>query len=296
MKFSAEGYICSAFCRSVGDTAIGRISTAQAWAFICPNGQQTRASEKKYYALRCFYKFAVTRGYLSRSPLPPRITHLPQVVVPYIYSREELARLLQLASARYMRAPRIKPAVIRALILLMYGAGLRTGEALGLNLADVDLQNRTIYVRKTKFYKTRLVPLDVDLVRAFSKYLSERNRGHSTAPDAPVFVYNKNGQRITQQAAGHHFRVLCRRAGFGVPGGTAIDPRLHDLRHSAVVHRVLAWYRAGLDVQALLPKLSSYVGHKDLASTQRYLQLIPELLDQASQRFAAHAREVYSHA
>jgi integrase/recombinase XerD len=296
MKFQAERFLLSAFCRTVGDIDIGRVSPAKAWSFICPQGQQTRVSEKKYYALRGFYKLAMARGYVSRSPLPTRITSLPQVVVPYIYSREELARLLRLASARYMRAPRVKPGVIHALIVLMYGAGLRTSEALGLNLADVDLQNQQIYVRNTKFYKTRLVPLGPDLARAFAKYLSERNRRHSTAATAPVFVYNKNGQRITPQATQHHFRVLCRRAGFGVPGGVALDPRLHDLRHSAVVHRVLAWYRDGRDVQALLPKLSTYIGHKDVACTQRYLQLIPELLEEASLRFAAHASEVYTHA
>jgi len=195
-----------------------------------------------------------------------------------------------------MRAPRIEPGVIHALIVLLYGAGLRISEALGLNLADVDLEKQQIYVRNTKFYKTRLVPLGPDLARAFAKYLTERSRRHSTAPTAPVFVYKRNGERITRQAAERHFRYLCRRAGFGVPGGVAIDPRLHDLRHSAVVHRVLAWYRAGRDDQALLPKLSTYIGHKDVACTQRYLQLIPELLDEASRRFAAHAREVYSHA
>jgi integrase/recombinase XerD len=296
MKFTAERFLLSAFCRTAGDIDIRRVSPAKAWSFICPQGQQTRASEKKYYALRGFYKFAMTRGYVSRSPLPTRITSLPQVVVPYIYSREELARLLRLASARYMRAPRVKPVVIHALIVLMYGAGLRTSEALGLNLADVDLENQQMYVRNTKFYKTRVVPLDPDLARSFAKYLSERKRRHSTAPTAPVFVYNKNGQRITHHAAQHHFRVLCRRAGFGVPGGIAINPRLHDLRHSAVVHRVLAWYRDGRDVQALLPKLSTYIGHKDVACTQRYLQLIPELLEEASRRFAAHACEVYTHA
>jgi integrase len=296
MKFKAERYLLLAFCRSIGDIDIGRVTPVKTWDFICPQGRQTPVPERKYYALRAFYRFAMARGYACRSPLPARITRLPQVLVPYIYSREELARLLRLASARYMRAPRIKPAVIHALILLMYGAGLRTGEALGLNLADVDLENRQIYVRNTKFYKTRLVPLDPDLAQAFGRYLTERNRRHSVVPTAPVFVYNKTGARITQQATDHHFRVLCRKAGFGVTGGSPVNPRLHDLRHSAVVHRVLAWYRAGRDVNALLPKLSTYIGHKDVACTQRYLHLIPELLEEASRRFAAHAREVYPHA
>lgn len=295
MKFFSEGFIFAAFCRALGKVDIAHIAPAEVWRFLCPTGRQTRGSEIKYFALRGFYRFAMARGYVSCSPLPARMTTLPQVLVPHIYSRDELARLLRLASARYMRSPRVEPKVIRALIVLMYGAALRTSEALGLEMADVDLRQRHILVRNTKFYKTRLVPLGGDLDTALARYLAERNRCYSTAPTAPVFVF-KNGQRLSRQAADHHFRRLCRLAGFGVPGGTAIEPRLHDLRHSAVVHRVLAWYRDGREVQALLPKLSTYVGHKDVACTQRYLRLIPELLDEASHRFSVHAREVYSHA
>ena len=295
MKFLSEGFIFAAFCRALGNVAIAHVVPAQVWRFLCPKGRQTRGSEIKYFALRGFYKFAMARGYISRSPLPTSMTILPQILVPHIYSRDELAQLLRLASARYIRCPRVEPMVIHTLIVLMYGAALRTSEALGLDMADVDLQQRHILVRNTKFYKTRLVPLSHDLAGALGRYLTERNRRHSTAPTAPVFVYKK-GQRLSRQAADHHFRCLCRLAGFGVPGGIATEPRLHDLRHSAVVHRVLAWYRDGRDVQALLPKLSTYVGHKDVACTQRYLRLIPELLDEASHRFAVHAREVYSHA
>lgn len=295
MKFLSEGFIFAAFCRALGEIDIAHVQPAQVWCFMCPKGQQTRGSEIKYFALRGFYKFAMAREYVSRSPLPTRLTILPQVLVPHIYSRDELSRLLRLASARYMRCPRVEPKVIHALIVLMYGAALRTSEAVGLDLGDVDLDQRHIRVRKTKFYKTRLVPLGRDVARELATYVADRNRHHSTAPSAPLFVYRK-GQRLSDDAARAHFRCLCRRAGFGVPGGTAIEPRLHDLRHSAIVHRVLAWYRDHRDVQALLPKLSTYVGHKDVACTQRYLRLIPELLDQASRRFATHAREVYRHA
>jgi integrase/recombinase XerD len=295
MKFVSEGFIFAAFCRALGKIDIAHVRPAQVWRFLCPTGRQTRGSEIKYFALRGFYKFVMARGYVSRSPLPTRMTTLPQVLVPHIYSRDELAQLLRLASARYMRCPRVELGVIHALIVLMYGAALRTSEALGLDVADVDLQQRHIRVRNTKFYKTRLVPLGGDLAAALARYVADRNRHHSTAPTAPLFVYRK-GQRLSDDAARAHFRCLCRRAGLGAPRGTAVEPRLHDLRHSAIVHRVLAWYRDGRDVQALLPKLSTYVGHKDVACTQRYLRLIPELLDEASHRFAAHAREVYSHA
>lgn len=295
MKFLSEGFIFAAFCRALGEVDIAHVQPAHVRRFMCPKGHQTRGSEIKYFALRGFYKFAMARGHISCSPLPTRLTILPQILVPHIYSRDELARLLRLASARYRRCPRVEPKVIHTLIVLMYGAALRTSEAVGLDLGDVDLDQRHILVRNTKFYKTRLVPLGRDVIRELATYIADRNRHHSTAPSAPLFVYRK-GQRLSDDAARAHFRCLCRRAGLGAPGVTAAEPRLHDLRHSAIVHRVLAWYRAGQDVQALLPTLSTYVGHKDVACTQRYLRLIPELLDQASRRFATHAREVYHHA
>jgi site-specific recombinase XerD len=294
MKFHTEPRILAAYGRTAGEIDIDEVTSAMAQRFLMPTGRQTRASEIKYWALRGFYKFAIARRYVSRSPLPTRMTTQPQVLVPYIYSRQELAQLLKLASTRYMRAPRVEPAVIHALIALMYGAGLRISEAVGLTLADVVVRQQQIYVRNTKFYKTRLVPLDPRLAQALGKYLAVRNQRHSTAPTAPVFVY-RQGQRLSRESAQHHFRYLCRRAGFGVPGGIAIEPRLHDLRHTAAVHRVLAWYRGGRDVQALLPNLATYLGHKDVASTQRYLRLIPELLNEANRRFAIHSKEVYSH-
>lgn len=295
MKFLSEGFIFGAFCRAFGEIDIAHVQPTRVWRFLCPQGHQTRGSEIKYFALRGFYKFAMARGYASRSPLPTRLTILPQILVPHIYSRDELARLLRLASARYMRCPRVEPKVIHTLIVLMYGAALRTSEAVGLDLGDVDLEQGHIRVRNTKFYKTRLVPLGCDVTRELTAYVAHRNRHHSTAPGAPLFVYRK-GQRLSDDAARTHFRCLCRRAGVAIREGVATEPRLHDLRHSAIVHRVLAWYRDGRDVQALLPKLSTYVGHKDVACTQRYLRLTPELLDQASRRFATHAREVYHHA
>jgi integrase/recombinase XerD len=131
MKFLSEGFIFAAFCRALGKIDIAQVQPAQVWRFLRPKGRQTRSSEIKYFALRGFYKFAMARGYVSRSPLPVRMTILPQVLVPYIYSRDELARLLRLASTRYRRCPRVEPKVIHALIVLMYGAALRISEAIG---------------------------------------------------------------------------------------------------------------------------------------------------------------------
>src|SRR5258706_16287164 len=97
-----------------------------------------------------------------------------------------------------MRCPRVEPKVIYALIVLMYGAALRTNEALGLDMADVDLEQRHIRVRNTKFYKTRLVPLGRDVAGVLAGYVAHRNRYQSTGPTPPLFVYGKGhrGSRV----------------------------------------------------------------------------------------------------
>jgi site-specific recombinase XerD len=108
MKFLSEGFIFAAFCRAFGEIDIAHVQPARVWRFMCPKGQQTRGSEIKYFALRGFYKFAMARGYVSRSPLPTRLTILPQILVPHIYSRDELSLLLRKPSASLVRSARCR--------------------------------------------------------------------------------------------------------------------------------------------------------------------------------------------
>ena len=99
-----------------------------------------------------------------------------------------------------------------------------------------------------------------------------------------------DGTPLTDSAIGAAFRRLRTIAGIKRDGGARNQPRLHDLRHSAAVHRVTSWYRSGADLNDLLPKLATYLGHKDLSGTQRYLTMTEELLAEASRRFEAFAR------
>jgi integrase len=86
------------------------------------------------------------------------------------------------------------------------------------------------------------------------------------------------------------FQKVRRAAGIGCTTGECRPPRIHDIRHTAAVHRVTAWYRTGRDVQRLLPRLATYLGHSDIKSTQRYLHMTTDLLQEASQRFANYAQ------
>ena len=176
------------------------------------------------------------------------------------------------------------------LILLLYGAGPRISEALSLTLGDVNLTGGILTIRESKFYKTRLVPMGPDLIRALTSYTTKRVMDHPAKPDAPLFV-SRTGTPVTRQTAENTFGRLRVRAGVLRHDGARYQPRLHDLRHSFAVHRVVSWYRQGADMQRLLPKLATYLGHVHIAATQRYLTLTPELLKEASRRFEHYAGE-----
>jgi integrase/recombinase XerD len=180
-------------------------------------------------------------------------------------------------------------------LLLLYGAGLRVSEALSLNLADVDLGEAVIVIRDTKFYKTRLVPLGGELNDVMTQYAAQRKRdGRSRNDDVPFFV-TKLGARIPIRLIQLAFRRLRAHSGVRRQGGARCQPRLHDLRHAAAVHRLTAWYREGKNVQRLLPLLSTYLGHVDISSTQLYLTMTPDLLHEASKRFAQYVFGEVSH-
>ncbi len=143
-----------------------------------------------------------------------------------------------------------------------------------------------ILIRETKFYKSRHLPIGPHLTRALAEYLDTAPASRDA--DAPAFFVNRRGDPMPHQTAWWNFASLRQRAG--------VTGRLHDLRHTFAVHRLLAWYREGADVQRLVPHLSTYLGHARMASTQqRYLTMTPELLEQASQRFEIYARSEVCH-
>ena len=168
---------------------------------------------------------------------------------------------------------------------------MRIGEALRLTLQDVDLTEQVITVRDTKFFKTRLVPIGPKLNRELVAHVERRRllplpRGKAS----PLFT-TRDGRAWHYTRVISWFQHVRRAAGISCPAGEPRPPRLHDIRHTAAVHRVVAWYRSGQDVQRLLPQLATYLGHIDIRSTQRYLQMTSDLLEAASQRFAQYAME-----
>ena len=274
-----------------GDVSCDAVTRAQACAFLEGNGRLTRTRALKYSVLAGFYSYAISHDFAHCSPLPLREhePRKPRARPPYVFTREELRRLLDAVQAQRRHCPSLDRDALRTLILLLYGAGLRTAEARHLTVADVDLSDAVLTVRVSKFYKSRLVPVGPQLVgvlRAYAKLRATRPCPHGKDSS---FLAARDGTLLGRKIVIHAFSRIRRRAGVRDPDGLRRPPGLHSLRHTFAVHRLIAWYRQGADVQRLLPVLSIYLGHARLANTQIYLSMTPELLEQASMRFERYA-------
>ncbi|MGQ0834780.1 MAG: tyrosine-type recombinase/integrase [Gammaproteobacteria bacterium] len=213
---------------------------------------------------------------------------------PHIYSLEQIERLLAAARARQVpRSPLIASTTF-TMIALAYGAGLRVSELVALTLDDVDLETGVVTIRDTKFFKTRRVPLHATVVDALRKYREQRAAtGADLRPTARFFWHEARFAGYSRAAARELLVVALRQAGLK-PNRGKCGPRIHDLRHTFVVHRLLDWYRRGIDPEPLLPSLSAYLGHASLHSTLLYVTVTRELLGLAAERFrtvgAVHLR------
>jgi integrase/recombinase XerD len=295
-RCQSTGSMLRAFGRAIGPQAdVSEVRVEQVSAFLAGSGSVTLTWHSKYSALSGFYRYAVSRGYVTTIPLPAELPQRPPAFVPYFYSRQELRRLLDATAT--CRRPRscLEPVTLRAVVLLLYGAGLRVSEALALDRADVDLENALLTVRQTKFCKTRLVPISLELAHALTQYAASRPAPSSRSGQVVPLFTTRYGERVKQQTLESCFRRLCEHAGIRRADDARYQPRLHDLRHTFAVHRLTSWYRQGADVQQLLPKLSVYLGHVQLACTQVYLSMTPELLAEANARFERYAGKEASH-
>jgi integrase len=173
------------------------------------------------------------------------------------------------------------------LMIATYCTGLRLGEAVRLQLGDLDPRRHLLHIRVSKG-RSRDVPFQADLAGEFIRYLRERADVLCAAgrtEEGALFI-GLNGRGVTTKAASNAIRQLLRRLGLKGKAGR-VGPRPYDLRHAFAVHRLTAWYREGVDLHARLPWLSAYMGHVNMIGTEVYLHATPELLQIASDRFAA---------
>lgn len=198
---------------------------------------------------------------------------------PYIYSDADIGALI--AAARSLQ-PQLRAATYETLIGLLSVTGARVGELLALDNDDVDFDDGMLVIRYSKFNKSRELPLHASTSEALKAYAAVRDR-LCPRPKTPSFLVSTVHKRLVYVTVQHTFAQLTTIAGLG-PRSPRCRPRLHDTRHSYACATLLGWYRAGVDVQAQLPLLSTYMGHARPENTYWYLSAIPELLSLAAQR------------
>lgn len=289
--FASDARILRQFTRAIGgETPIDCIEPGDVQRFCRGDGPPTRWWERKHQALNRFFGYWVIRGELPCSPLQEAPPKYFRPFEPYIYTHDEIQRLLDATEILETRRTNIQPLTFRTLLITIYGTGLRASEALRLRLCDVDLSDGVLSIWDTKFFKSRLVPFGSKLKSILAAYLERRQHAlPSPEGDRSAVFATQTGQAIRLGRLEAVFGRLRDFTGVKKPSSSPHQPRLHDLRHTFAVHRLVAWYRQGVDVQACLPKLATYLGHVNLTGTQAYLTMTPDLLTEASNRFERYA-------
>jgi site-specific recombinase XerD len=240
-----------------------------------------------------FNRFCVVKQlcqYLARNdplgyvPDPLRTISSRGAHQPYIYSNSQLQALMAAAS-QLPPENSLRPHTYSTLLGLLYSTGIRIGEASALNLEHLHSEEQMLYISEGKFRKARWVPLSDSTSKALQQYRRKRLQISPRSPDSPFFI-NQRSCRLHHCTVNQTFQHLLRQC--NIHHSKRNGPRIHDIRHTFAVHRLLAWYRDGQDVNARLPWLATYMGHVDIHSTQVYLRATPELIEQVHRRFHNH--------
>lgn len=279
------GGMLRAFAAFLDSKSASHITTKLAlrWA-TQPVGAQPAQWANRLSVIRQFARFMSASDPRTEIPPPGLLPYRYKRKPPYIYHDDEVRQLLR--AARHIRsATGLRATSYSTLIGLLAVTGLRINEALGLDDQDVDLADGVLTIRRTKFGKSRLVPLHPSTMRALKQYVRVRDRLRPLRPTG-AFLVGEQGRRLTEWTVRYTFNKLSRQTGLRGPTDRR-GPRLHDFRHRLAVKTLIGWYRRGVDVERRLPVLSTYLGHGHVTDTYWYLTAVPELLRLAAERLEA---------
>ena len=240
------------------------------------------------WRLRAVRRFAVWLSASDRHTQVPPAGLLPGCYRrkrPYIYSDAKIEEIVR-AACRITSPAGLKGRTLSTIFGLLAVTGMRVSEALALDREDVDLEEGVLRIRRTKFGKSRLVAVHESTRKTLADYASQRDR-IVHRPTVEAFFLSEMGNRVKGGAARYSFAKVSREVGLRTATTNyrhGRGPRLHDLRHRFVVCTLLRWYRAGIDVEREMPKLTTYLWHVHVNVTYWYVEAVPELLELAARR------------
>jgi len=239
--------------------------------------------------VRGLFDWMVAQQMLDASPVQVRPRRDTTRRVPYLFDLPSASRLIKSAAALPdSRRATLRGPTYATIFALLFGLGLRCGEAARLTRADVDLRRQLLVIRETKFGKSRLVPFGPSMAARLAAYIQLRERkSRKLTVEAPIFSFT-SGRPIHPAVISQIFHKLVSSLGLAVPSGVR-PPCAHHLRHSFAVGTLLRWYHEGADPGAQLLHLSTFLGHVKPASTAVYLTITADLLQAAGERFERFA-------
>ncbi len=293
-RFNTEDRALRLLDRYLTDQGVQRIDDVTSECLEAFLASRPRTNARSYNNLhgmvRRVLEWMVDQQELQASPLNVQTRPQTDRRLPYLYDPATIRRILDYAAELPdgTRAPQRGP-TYATIFALLAGLGLRIGEVSRLQCRDIDLQRDVLLVRNSKFGKSRLVPFGPRLAARLRTYAALREQRLGVPiPEAPFFTWNGRSTIVTNSIRNAFRDHLLPRLALEVPSGTRA-PCVHGLRHSFAVRTLLRWYRDGIDPQARLNHLSTFLGHTGLHSTAVYLTITSELLEVANQRFEAFA-------
>jgi integrase len=280
---SAEGHLRK-FVALIEDRGEESITIALARDWATSGSTHPAVWAEKLRAVRLFARYRSVADPKTEVPPEGLLPHTPQRGRPYIYRPREIVDVLE-GAQRLRPSKGLRRWTMATVFGLLAVTGLRVGEAVALDLPDVDLEREVLHIRRTKFGKSRLVPIHPTTIAVLRDYSLRRN-AYSIAQHTQAFFTNDQGKRLSCQCVRHAFRVVSRLIGLRGPDDNR-GPRLHDFRHTFAVTTLLEWHRQGREIERELPKLATYLGHTHWSETYWYLTSVPELMSLACGRLEA---------
>lgn len=257
------------------------LDVAVAWAIDSRKSHQIGRA-RRLEVVRALARYCVMFESETEIPLPHFLGPAHRRITPHIYTDREIAQLLDTANGLSPKQG-LRPTTMHYLLGLLAATGLRISEALQLNRNDIDLHQEVLLIRNTKFHKARYVPLHPTVCKALSNYADFRNRRLPVVQNSAFFLLD-DGHALRYRQALYAFHQIYAQLGWNVCS-SGRRPRLYDFRHTFACRRLLAWYEEGVDIDRVMPLLSTYLGHVKVSDTYWYLTGIPELMAIATARF-----------
>ncbi len=258
MSFATGCKVYRSFLKTVGNLSLSQINVDHVSQFLNRHQTSARAFRRKHSLLRRFFDYWVAHREIAGLPMPANRPAQRTNFLPYIYTKEELRRLLRLAPISKMPNDRIHDKTLRAALVMLYATGATVSEITGLVNEDVDLRNGLVRFSGSQLKAGRSIPIGRDLIRLARKYVEWRKR---IGEHSDFFFSRIDGGEISPRALWRNFERLRRAAGIAGYRESSQKPCLRDLRATFAVHRITSWIKRKEDLHLMLPALAAYMGN-----------------------------------